>query len=170
MNTYGIKGFFFYRKLSVWYQACLCFLCTVAVLSIAQYVTGDMFAYADTIKFTGQVAPLISALRGVVRLARVTMMFVAALLGIICGVMWYTGQQQAQGMLQKFFVAVFFIFAATAILDAVLGMTIGDLEVDTSKASSDAIKKSNERWMGGETTSGGKTPKPKPKPNPGLPV
>lgn len=82
-----------------------------------------------------------------VRLARITMMFVAALLGIICGVMWYTGQQQAQGMLQKFFVAVFFIFGATAILDAILGMTIGDLEVDVTSAKTN-MQQSNKQWMG----------------------
>ena len=90
----------------------------------------DIAWAADVITFQGDIKPLVGMLRGMVRLARITMMFVAALLGIICGVMWYTGQQQAQGMLQKFFVAVFFIFGATAILDAILGMTIGNISVN----------------------------------------
>ena len=89
-------------------------------------------ALADTGSFQGGANNLIKMLQGMVRLARIVMMFVAALLGIICGVMWYTGQQQAQGMLQKFFVAVFFIFGATAILDAILGMTVGGVTYTTA--------------------------------------
>ena len=85
---------------------------------------------AAAAEFKGDTSNLFTMLRGMVKLARVVMMFVAALLGIICGVMWYTGQQQAQGMLQKFFVAVFFIFGATAILDAILGMTVGSVQYD----------------------------------------
>ena len=84
-------------------------------------------------QFQGSTKNLFSMLRGMVKLARVVMMFVAALLGIICGVMWYTGQQQAQGMLQKFFVAVFFIFGATAILDAILAMTVGSVQYAEGK-------------------------------------
>lgn len=97
---------------------------------------------AGNFEFVGDITPLTAMLQGMVRLARVTMMFVAALLGIICGVMWYTGQQQAQGMLQKFFVAVFFIFGATAILDAILGMTIGTIKIDAKMQ-----EESKDQWM-----------------------
>lgn len=102
-------------------------------------LTGGGVAWAATTlaQFDGDVNPLFDMFRGMIRLARITMMFVAALLGIICGVMWYTGQQQAQGMLQKFFVAVFFIFGATAILDAVLGVTMGTVKIDAVEHSTD---------------------------------
>ena len=100
----------------------------VLLLAMAFIAMAPDASYALSLQ--GNSTNLITMLRGMVRLARITMMFVAALLGIICGVMWYTGQQQAQGMLQKFFVAVFFIFGATAILDAILGMTVGSVNVD----------------------------------------
>ena len=125
------------------------FLTLVALTIVIDMWTCSGIAWAapNTIRFKGTVSTLVKALSGMVRLARITMMFVAALLGIICGVMWYTGQQQAQGMLQKFFVAVFFIFGATAILDAILGMTIGDLEVDVTSAKTN-MQQSNKQWMG----------------------
>ena len=104
-------------------------------------------ALAATGSFTGGAQNLIKMLQGMVRLARIVMMFVAALLGIICGVMWYTGQQQAQGMLQKFFVAVFFIFGATAILDAILGMTVGGVTYSTSTTR---ITTLDVNWAGSE--------------------
>ena len=66
-----------------------------------------------------------------VRLARIVMMFLAAIMGIVCGVSWYTGQHQSHGMLQRFFVAVFFVFGATAIVDAILGMTVGGVTYAT---------------------------------------
>ena len=106
----------------------------VLVLSVLAFADLCLPGIAAAEQFSGNASNLVTMLRGMVKLARVTMMFVAALLGIICGVMWYTGQQQAQGMLQKFFVAVFFIFGATAILDAILGMTIGSVTVNTKNA------------------------------------
>lgn len=143
------------KKLKSVFYNVLIFIVTLAIFNVVQYILGDMHVFAsikeEEVKFVGKVVPLVYALRGIVRLARVTMMFVAALLGIICGVMWYTGQQQAQGMLQKFFVAVFFIFGATAILDAILGMTVGDITVDVSKVKEKpAAKQSNKQWMGQE--------------------
>ena len=122
-------------------------LAVVVFMFLMDMCVSSGVAWAGEIKFTGDVEPLVGMLRGMVRLARITMMFVAALLGIICGVMWYTGQQQAQGMLQKFFVAVFFIFGATAILDAILGMTLGNITVDASNTEAN-MKTSNEQWMG----------------------
>ena len=143
------------KKLKLVFCNVLIFILTLAIFNVVQYILGDMHVFAsiqeEEVKFVGKVVPLVYALRGIVRLARVTMMFVAALLGIICGVMWYTGQQQAQGMLQKFFVAVFFIFGATAILDAILGMTVGDITVNVSKVKEKpATKQSNKQWMGQE--------------------
>ena len=119
------------------------FLALVALMIVIDMWTCNGAAWAaGDFEFVGDIEPLTSMLQGMVRLARVTMMFVAALLGIICGVMWYTGQQQAQGMLQKFFVAVFFIFGATAILDAILGMTIGTIKIDANMQ-----KESKDQWM-----------------------
>ena len=102
----------------------MCSLCCFTNVAFARDDPGPDDS-SNTSWIQGDVGNLLIMLQGMVRLARIVMMFVAALLGIICGVMWYTGQQQAQGMLQKFFVAVFFIFGATAILDAILGMTVG---------------------------------------------
>ena len=118
-------------------------------------------AYAAEGTFQGNASNLITMLQGMVRLARIVMMFVAALLGIICGVMWYTGQQQAQGMLQKFFVAVFFIFGATAILDAILGMTVGAV---TYSAGARPIEGLDSNWTGGPSAAA--TPYTPPPPPP----
>ena len=115
-------------------------LAVFVLMCVFDALTGCGAAWAATgplAQFDGDVNPLFDMFRGMIRLARITMMFVAALLGIICGVMWYTGQQQAQGMLQKFFVAVFFIFGATAILDAVLGVTMGTVKIDAVEHPAD---------------------------------
>ena len=129
----NIRKLFQNRKL---FQKSIVWRALVVLLVFCTVITIVAPAYAaETTKgdgrFSGDAGNLIKMLQGMVRLARITMMFVAALLGIICGVMWYTGQQQAQGMLQKFFVAVFFIFGATAILDAILGMTVGAVTYTT---------------------------------------
>ena len=118
-------------------------LAVFVLICVFDVLTGCGAAWAAAEEFKGDVTVLFDMFRGMIRLARITMMFVAALLGIICGVMWYTGQQQAQGMLQKFFVAVFFIFGATAILDAILGVTMGDIIVGEQKNIGDA---ENENW------------------------
>ena len=126
-------------------------LCFIAVAIVLMPST----AFAEVGVFIGGADNMIKMLQGMVRLARIVMMFVAALLGIICGVMWYTGQQQAQGMLQKFFVAVFFIFGATAILDAILGMTVGGVTYDgdgTERFIENAQSECN--WTSSEETDG----------------
>jgi len=90
---------------------------------------------APGISATGTMTPLINAMSGFVKLCRVTMMFCAGIIGVMVGVMWFMGQQQAQGMLQKYFVAVFFIFGASTILDAFLFATIGSVKITTKAVS-----------------------------------
>jgi len=105
----------------------LCFLVFIFITYVLYFELFLCAAPGNTMKMTGNVDNYFKIIQGVVRLARIVMMFCAGILGVIVGIMWFMGQQQAQGMLHKYFVAVFFIFGATVILDAMLYITVGDI-------------------------------------------
>lgn len=86
-------------------------------------LAGAFPAYADARGLNMEA--LLAMMRNFVTVMRLIMMFVMIIWGFAIGLLMHIGEQNAKRALSEYFMSAFFVFASTAIADAILAVTIG---------------------------------------------